>query len=863
MSFTSFWVKGNAWMILALVFTLLFSGVVAAPLEKGGAQVLSASLMPNVYFSPDPIEIGVGAIRDVNLMVENVEGLYALEIRISFPNSLAQVVDADPGVPGVQIRDGDIFSGFHSYTIQNSADNTNGQIEYIHTITGSDHGKDGGGIIATISLQGVAQGQGVMAFVEVVLCERDGTSISATYRDSRVNITVQGSTPTPTPTLPPGVTPTSTYTPSPGPSPTTHTPTAAPTPTGTLPTPTRTSAPTDTPTGVLVTPTPVCADRIVNGGFESLSGDEAPPWVRGGGTSYTSLEHRTGTSSAWLGGYNNAADTLYQQVTIPSHTAPEEVTQVTLGFWWGMITQETTHPFDFMQVCIRDAGGALLETLMTIDDGAVSGSWQEASFDLSAYKGQTIRICFEATTNGEFPTSFFIDDVSLVICEILQPTPTHTPSPSPTISPTPSITGLPTNTPTITPTPIIVVLQYKEGEYEGCVDSFLDAWQPTTNYGHGGALSIRTTGVKRPLIYFDVSRIPTGVTIVDARLWLYTSHYKSHSTSMTVSVYGLKRSWVEMETTWQRASSGENWGAPGADDTLTDRDEAPSDSRLVSATNTWYDFDVTSLVQAWVDGRRANNGVLLIATGNTLEMSFWSSEYSLANLRPKLVIQYVWGTLVPTNTPGPTVTGPAPTATVTPTATRAGNEMIFQQGYLGYSGVTDTHISAWDPTSNFGGNLSLLVRQGDVRSALLRFDLSALPAGVTIQEAKLGLYALDRSNPNALTISVYQVLRSWVENQATWNLAASSVPWGAPGCNLVGVDRAEAAVASRVVNAVGTWHEWDVTSLVRTWAANPSSNRGVILKGDGSTSVEYSFASSEYWWGYSYSPKLVVRYTTP
>jgi hypothetical protein len=220
MSFTSFWVKGNAWMILALVFTLLFSGVVAAPLEKGGAQVLSASLMPNVYFSPDPIEIGVGAIRDVNLMVENVEGLYALEIRISFPNSLAQVVDADPGVPGVQIRDGDIFSGFHAYTIQNSADNATGRIEYIRSIAGSDRGRDGSGIIATIPLRGVAAGQGVMAFVEVVLCERDGTSISATYRDSRVNITVQGSTPTPTPTLPPGVTPTSTYTPSPGPSPT-------------------------------------------------------------------------------------------------------------------------------------------------------------------------------------------------------------------------------------------------------------------------------------------------------------------------------------------------------------------------------------------------------------------------------------------------------------------------------------------------------------------------------------------------------------------------------------------------------------------------------------------------------------------
>jgi hypothetical protein len=573
------------------------------------------------------------------------------------------------------------------------------------------------------------------------------------------------------------------------------------------------------------------------------------------------LEHRTGARSAWLGGYNNAADTLYQQVTIPSHTAPEEVTQVTLDFWWGMTTQEVTHPFDFMQVCIRNASGAMLQTLMTINDGAASGAWQEATFDLSAYEGQTIRICFEATTNGEFPTSFFVDDVSLIVCEILQPTPTYTPSPSLTISPTPSITGLPTATPTITPTPVIEVFQYKEGGYEGCYDSFLDEWQQTTNYGHQGALSIRTTGVKRPLILFDVSHIPAGVTVIDARLWLYTSHYRSHAANMTVSAYGLKRPWVEMETTWERARSGVAWDEPGANDTLTDRDDTPSGSRLISATNTWYDLNVTSLVQAWVNGTRANNGVLLIATGNTVEMSFWSSEYSLSNLRPRLVVQYVLGALVPTNTPGPTTAGATPT--VTPTATRAGNEMIFQQNYLGYTGTTDTYISVWEPTTNYGGSVTLLIRQGDVRSALVRFDLSALPAGATIQEARLGLYALERSNPNALTISVYQVFRPWAENQANWNQATSSLPWGSPGCNQVGVDRAAAAVAAQMVNSVSAWHEWDITSLVRTWASNPSSNCGVILKGDGLTSVEYSYASSEYWWGYSFSPRLVVRYTAP
>jgi len=142
-----------------------------------------------VYFSPDPIEIGLGSIREINIVIENVQGLYALELRISFPYSLTQVIDADPSVPGVQLRDGDIFNGFHAYNVQNSADNTLGQIEYIRLVAGSEVGKDGGGIIATIPLMGVATGQGVMAFVEVVLCTQDGVSIFATCWDSRVNVT--------------------------------------------------------------------------------------------------------------------------------------------------------------------------------------------------------------------------------------------------------------------------------------------------------------------------------------------------------------------------------------------------------------------------------------------------------------------------------------------------------------------------------------------------------------------------------------------------------------------------------------------------------------------------------------------------
>ncbi|MCD6518678.1 MAG: DNRLRE domain-containing protein [Anaerolineae bacterium] len=1014
----------------------------------GGVEAwhpLDEDPQPTVYFSPNPVEVGWGLTKDVDIVVENVVGLYAIELRMSFPNTLVQVIDADPTVPGVQIQPGNVFDGFDTYVIQNNVDNSTGVIEYIISITGSEVGFTGDAVIATISLDPLALGDAVMSFVEVVLCERDGTSIPVVLGDGQADVDVvsETSTPTFTPgggtpessptttatlgptatTVPPaevfvspadqqlplgdtavvqvriedvwdlygfdirldfngalldvedadastpqvevymgdvfdgfsyqvlenevsddGIfgqvhfvayinsgellgfcgdgtlfwlvfhgmapglsnltlsevtlvdhggttisrdlthgqievlstgdtstpTPTSTLTltATPTPSPTgSATITLTPTPTGSETVPpgaTETATPSPTPTGALSTPTPVCDEHIENGGFENVVGGEAAPWVRTGSTSYTTVEKHTGSYSAWLGGYNNGADGLYQEVTIPSLSGPgEEVTQVTLSYWWGMMTEEVTHPYDFMYIRIRDTQGNLLQDLETLSDGSASGTWQHSEFDLSAYKGQTIRICFEVETDGSNVTSFFVDDVSLIICQILQPTATATATPSPTISPTPTETGLPTATPTITPTPIVRTFQYKAGEYEGCYDSFLAAWDPTANYGHQGALSIRTAGVKRPVIYFDVSEIPAGVTIMDARLWLYTSHYKSHAQDMTVSVYGLKRPWSEMEVTWNQASSGVAWTQGGADDTLDDRDASPSGSELVSEMNAWYGFDVTSLVQAWVDGTRPNYGMLLLATGNTVEMSFWSSEYSIENLRPKLVVQYTYGSVntpVPTS-PQETVT-PGASATPTMTATPGGSELILQQGYLGYSGVRDTYISQWQPTTNYGGNVTMIVRQGDIRSSLVWFDLSSVPAGATILEARLELYAVSRSNAGALTIDVYQVLRPWAEGQATWEQATSSTAWGLPGCNDPGTDLAGTPVATTIVDTIDSWHRWDITSLVQGWVNNPGTNRGVILKGRGPTSVEYSYAASEYWWAQELSPRLVIRYTT-
>jgi hypothetical protein len=1033
--------------LLLLALLLASSTVLAAWPRSGGA--IAAATTPTVTFAPSPVEIGLGTIRNVDIVVENVTGLYAVELRVAFPNGLAQVVDANPSLPGVQIRDGNIFAGYDTYPIQNTANNSTGRIEYILSVTGSETGMTGSGIIASIPLQGLHLGNAAMSFVEVILAERDGTRISAVMNGGQVSLDVVTRTSAPTATSPglgtptltatvtptggaPGATstPTRTATPTilgptqvrvvpdnlvlgvgmtgtvqiqvanvqdlygydlrvdyngtrldvenaspPGPPVRVHmgnvfdgfsfqvventvsddglfgqirlvvhidsgvpngftgsgllcwfdfrgmavglsnvtladvqlvdhnglsinrylyhgqanvvsggvtpqpSPTLTATPTGVLPTPTTTPTLTVTPTGPIpsatnsltptvtrtgVPPLPTCRERLVNGGFETLVSNEAPPWVRSGFPTYTTDEYHTGTRSAWLGGYFNARDRLYQEFSVPVLAAPDYLERATLVYWWAMVTQEPTHAFDFMYVRIRNSSGALLDELQVLSDGSAAGIWTRSAFALhtrpwwASYQGQTVRVSFEADTDAANATSFFVDDVSVEMCEIRWPTPTST------ATNTPTATAPPTSTPTVTPTPLVEVFVYTAGTYTNMYDSYLNAWDPATVFGHQGALTIRTGGVKRPLLYFDVSRIPGGVTVVDARLRLYAG-YRDRANSMSVDVYGLKKNWVEAQATWQRAATGTLWQVAGADDPSLDHDDLPASTRTVAAANTWYEFDVTSLARAWVSGTRPNNGMLLVGSGAALEMSFWSSEYSVREWWPQLVVRYVQGETVSTPTPTPTLnvtatSGPSPTPTLTPTP---GTAMILQQGYNGYTGTDDTHLSSWEPTTAYGRNLTMIVRQGGVRVGLLRFDLAGLPAAATITSARLGLYPVSRSNTGGQTVEVYQMLRPWSEAQANWNVAATGLPWGQPGGNRIGVDRVASPSAARDVAAINVWQEWDVTNLVRTWKANPATNHGVALHGSGATAVEYSFASSEYWWSYDLAPRLVVQYTMP
>jgi subtilase family serine protease len=146
---------------------------------------------------------------------------------------------------------------------------------------------------------------------------------------------------------------------------------------------------------------------ITNGGFESGSS----PWKESSSGGYELVDPtnpHTGADSAYLVGYNNGDDSIYQTITVPS-----TANTVTLTYWTDVETTETSHSYDFLYVKVRNGSGGVLKTLQTQSDATATG-WKSQSFDLSAYKGQTIQIFFEGTNDVSNPTSFFVDDVSVI-----------------------------------------------------------------------------------------------------------------------------------------------------------------------------------------------------------------------------------------------------------------------------------------------------------------------------------------------------------------------------------------------------------------------------------------------------------------
>jgi hypothetical protein len=148
-----------------------------------------------------------------------------------------------------------------------------------------------------------------------------------------------------------------------------------------------------------------------NAGFEN--GATASPWTVTAGVidNSTYEASHTGTWKAWLNGYGTThTDTLLQTVTVPS-----TATSAGLAFWLHIDTKETTttRAYDTLKVQVRNSSGTVLATLATYTNLNAAAGYQQVSFDLSSYKGQTIQIYLVGVEDSSLQTSFVVDDFAL------------------------------------------------------------------------------------------------------------------------------------------------------------------------------------------------------------------------------------------------------------------------------------------------------------------------------------------------------------------------------------------------------------------------------------------------------------------
>ncbi|MGY4517375.1 Ig-like domain-containing protein [Lysobacter sp. HA18] len=158
-----------------------------------------------------------------------------------------------------------------------------------------------------------------------------------------------------------------------------------------------------------VSNTTTTTELVKNGGFES--GTTSWTATSGDITNSSTYAAHGGTYKLWLNGYGSAAtDYGYQTIAIPS-----TATTVTLSFWLRVASDETTttSAYDTLKVQLRNSSNTVLTTLATYSNLNKGSTYVQKTFDVSSYRGQTVRVYFEGVEGSQVATSFLVDDVSL------------------------------------------------------------------------------------------------------------------------------------------------------------------------------------------------------------------------------------------------------------------------------------------------------------------------------------------------------------------------------------------------------------------------------------------------------------------
>ncbi|MCG7847559.1 MAG: DNRLRE domain-containing protein, partial [ANME-2 cluster archaeon] len=157
---------------------------------------------------------------------------------------------------------------------------------------------------------------------------------------------------------------------------------------------------------------------------------------------------------------------------------------------------------------------------------------------------------------------------------------------------------------------------------------------------------IDSAGNYRSTIWFDLSQFNSTDHVEQATLSLFW-YYESRNQSTDVGIYR-PANWDADYVTWNTRTVGTTWNNPGGDwyDRNNVAQGATPYATVALPVDTppdymYHDFDVTDLVQSYVNGTYENTGFFIKANEiDNSYIAFYSSDWSNASQRPKLSITH-------------------------------------------------------------------------------------------------------------------------------------------------------------------------------------------------------------------------------